>query len=509
MAEPEERPPRLLAALPGAWILEESGLPPGGPRRWWRAPTGVVLAGPPARVAAEREGWERLGPHPARPPILASSEDALLLPPLGPEAEDPVAVVAGWPRGAAWRGRGRAGELLEALPGRVDPGRALHGLGLKRSRVDRLLSRELAVATRLGPSLGGVHGGWLRGLGDGAVALRWSQSAREGWSALDLAATALAAGEDLAPLHREGLPAEEADAAFQLALLRRALDEAVLGHDEEAAALALETADTLLPGAPPETVRVSLEGAPDWLDPRIWLPADGLVSAARARWLLHQLDRLAVGGHTLSLRVEAPIHAGRRPPPREDRRERRRRLFSRWEQGVQADEEGLYSATPEALAEALVRGLGGHVVDGTCGVGSLALALAREPAVTRVTAVDLDPARLEMARHNARIYGVSERIRFVAGDVRALLAGTPCDALVLDPPWGGTAYDRDRVRLGDLGLDLADALRHAPPVVRLKLPRSFEVAELARLPGAWRVRPLVDARGLLKMLVAEREGGLR
>lgn len=73
---------------------------------------------------------------------------------------------------------------------------------------------------------------------------------------------------------------------------------------------------------------------------------------------------------------------------------------------------------------------------------------------------------------------------------------------MLDPPWGGRDYDRERVALDDLGLDVRAALgRHRGAVV-LKLPRSFDVATLPG--GGWRVEPLVDEREILKMLIARR-----
>jgi trimethylguanosine synthase len=175
---------------------------------------------------------------------------------------------------------------------------------------------------------------------------------------------------------------------------------------------------------------------------------------------------------------------------------RRRRLFSKWEQGIQVDDEGLLSATPEALALELVQGLKGRVLDGTCGVGAMAIAAARVGC--QVVACDLSAARLEMARHNAGLYGVA--LELVCQDVRVALQGE-FDALILDPPWGGRDYDRQGMRAQDLPFPLLQVIAQAPETVRIKLPRSFVCASL---PGQWSWRGAVDARGQLKFLVASR-----
>ena len=186
--------------------------------------------------------------------------------------------------------------------------------------------------------------------------------------------------------------------------------------------------------------------------------------------------------------------------PYEPQRVRRKRLFSRYEEGIQHDDEGLFSATPEALALRIAEGLSGRVLDGTCGIGSIAIALARTASVREVVAVDVSRERLAMAAHNARLYGVDGRIRFVAGDVRDVLAKERFDAVVLDPPWGGRDYDRERVGLTDLGLELRPLLAlHAGPM-RLKLPKSFAREEL---PG-FDFEELRDERGVTKLLLARR-----
>ena len=107
-----------------------------------------------------------------------------------------------------------------------------------------------------------------------------------------------------------------------------------------------------------------------------------------------------------------------------------------------------------------------------------------------------------MARHNAEIYGVEDRIELVRADIVERAGAIEADLLVLDPPWGGRGYDRERVAIEDLGLDLAKVLARFDGPVVLKLPRSFDPATL---PGiGWALEALVDERGLLKMLIARR-----
>ena len=48
-------------------------------------------------------------------------------------------------------------------------------------------------------------------------------------------------------------------------------------------------------------------------------------------------------------------------------------------------------------------------------------------------------------------------------------------------------------------MDLLGVLRHAPQDVVLKLPPSFVVESL---PGVWAPEPMVDDRGVLKLLAA-------
>ncbi len=483
----------LEAELGGSWVSFSSGLGPGGPARLWRSQDAIAFVGSAARIAAEREGWARLADHPARPSVLRVSEHAILFVPFGDAVSDPIAFVSRWPRSPRTV-HGTRRELLKGLsaPGERDVARALTRLGIARRTIDRWLDVEAAFETHAGLSFGGIHPAYFREQSGRAVSIR-CDAVRDGWEALDRA------GVELDGRFRDDeLRSEARDLARVLVFTR----ELGFSRDQELESRVRAIVEDAQ-RKEPERVRVFIEGPP-FLDPHRWHAPGELVSASRARWLLAELDGLHFGGGRIEVRTDPPIRKGRRSPHREPREQRRRRLFSRWDEGIRADDEGLLSATPEAIALSIARGAHGVVLDGTCGIGSLAIAYARQPEVKEVIAVDLDADRLAMARHNAAVYGVADRIRFVQGDIEKLVASTRADLLVVDPPWGGRDYDRERVTLGDLSLDLASILARFENEVVLKLPRSFDVSSLPA--GGWRFEPAIDERGILKMLVARRAG---
>ncbi|KAE8598791.1 hypothetical protein XENTR_v10016941 [Xenopus tropicalis] len=121
----------------------------------------------------------------------------------------------------------------------------------------------------------------------------------------------------------------------------------------------------------------------------------------------------------------------------------RYRLFSRFDEGIKLDEEGWFSVTPEKIAEHIASRVRqscdcGVVVDAFCGVGGNAIQFAK--AGNRVIAVDIDPVKLDFARNNAEVYGVTDRIEFIRGDFMLLAQDLKADAVFLSPPWGGPDY---------------------------------------------------------------------
>ncbi len=222
------------------------------------------------------------------------------------------------------------------------------------------------------------------------------------------------------------------------------------------------------------------------LGPEAWSTADGFATARldsrSAADLAARLRGVGLDGKLVEVSVEPKLP---RPWVRDARTEdaRRRRDtspgFTR--PGTQTDDEGRMSLTPEALAHRLGKlAQGASVVDAGCGVGGNAIGFAR--AGCTVTAIEQSDARCRMAAHNARVYGVSERITFRKGDAIELLPTLRGGLLFLDPPWGAE-WNRERTSIDDFPL-LRAALEMAPgrfEALWAKVPPSFDVRSV---PGA-------------------------
>jgi len=152
-----------------------------------------------------------------------------------------------------------------------------------------------------------------------------------------------------------------------------------------------------------------------------------------------------------------------------------------------------------------------------------------------VIALDTSPVRLACAAHNARVYGVADRITFILGDWVAwaqayaerlergeeMSAEERVECVFLSPPWGGIDYQttlsttegpaqppaKKRQRQSGLqdgeddaaparggayplsalaplpGADLFALARRMTPNVAMFLPRNVDLLELATLPG--------------------------
>nr|KAF6426937.1 trimethylguanosine synthase 1 [Molossus molossus] len=121
----------------------------------------------------------------------------------------------------------------------------------------------------------------------------------------------------------------------------------------------------------------------------------------------------------------------------------RYRLFSRFDDGIKLDREGWFSVTPEKIAEHIAGRVSESfkcdiVVDAFCGVGGNTIQFALTGK--RVIAIDIDPVKIDLARNNAEVYGIADKVEFICGDFLLLAPQLKADVVFLSPPWGGPDY---------------------------------------------------------------------
>jgi tRNA1Val (adenine37-N6)-methyltransferase len=110
----------------------------------------------------------------------------------------------------------------------------------------------------------------------------------------------------------------------------------------------------------------------------------------------------------------------------------------------------------------------GRVLDLGAGVGGVSLCLAKRLNKVEITAVELDPVMVELAKKNAAANGFERRLNVLSADVRALPTSfaSSFDHVISNPPYhnpyGTKPKNRQRAlaQMGD-GLDLGDWVKAA------------------------------------------------
>lgn len=100
-----------------------------------------------------------------------------------------------------------------------------------------------------------------------------------------------------------------------------------------------------------------------------------------------------------------------------------------------------YSKIAAHLASAAPSGRS-ILVDAFAGAGGNTIAFAKTGRWKRVYAIEKDPVTLQCAKHNAKVYGVENKITWFEGDCFEILKNQlkdlgPYAIIFASPPWGG------------------------------------------------------------------------
>ncbi|KAI5644113.1 RNA cap guanine-N2 methyltransferase domain-containing protein [Phthorimaea operculella] len=165
---------------------------------------------------------------------------------------------------------------------------------------------------------------------------------------------------------------------------------------------------------------------------------------------------------------------------------KRHSLFHRFDEGIKLDKESWFSVTPENVARHIATKCTYDVVlDAFCGAGGNTIQFAKTSE--KVIAIDIDPVKIEMARHNATVYGVADRIEFIVGDFFELAPKLKADMVFLSPPWGGPKYsesyqyDIEAMLEPKPASELMRVAREINSNVALYLPRNTKTDQILAL----------------------------
>ena len=180
----------------------------------------------------------------------------------------------------------------------------------------------------------------------------------------------------------------------------------------------------------------------------------------------------------------------------------------------------------EHLVEAVLHRFGREeevrIVDVGTGSGAIAVSLAHAMPRSRVTAVDLLPAALAVARRNAERHGVIDQLVLLPSDLLAEVEGTDFDAVVANPPYIATAevlepqvanYEpHSALYAGPTGLEVYERL--IPQAARVLKPGGWLMLEigygqssaLKNLMHGWAGVTLVnDLQGIPRVVLGQKQ----
>lgn len=187
-------------------------------------------------------------------------------------------------------------------------------------------------------------------------------------------------------------------------------------------------------------------------------------------------------------------------------------IWKKFDEGIQVDEEGLFSAihynNVETISELIRIKYGfNRIVDACCGVGGSAINFSLLNPRSEIIGIELDETRSDLLKHNLNVYNITN-VNVITGDVMNVLPTLRgIDAVFCSPPWGGIRHKG--LTLDTIGINLfefANAVRYACGGkfnCALHLPRDFPISEVKKLSTTSRLY-WYDLRRIKTSLISAR-----
>jgi hypothetical protein len=159
------------------------------------------------------------------------------------------------------------------------------------------------------------------------------------------------------------------------------------------------------------------------------------ISIYLARRAIWRSRRVMIAGRGIEIQTSIPLEPKKDPHFLQKMHRSETDLFSRFHDGIQLDDVGRYSLTPEKEALYIASKVTcSIVVDAFGGCGGNVIAFAQQKNIKQVFCCEINAKRLSMAKQNVHIYGLNSKITFVNGD--CTLQKWSVDTMVfIDPPW--------------------------------------------------------------------------
>ncbi len=166
--------------------------------------------------------------------------------------------------------------------------------------------------------------------------------------------------------------------------------------------------------------------------------------------------------------------------------------MAKFSKDIRADEDICHMSCPEVVAKHMAKKLSNFptAVEFCCGVGMTIVQLAR--TMDKVHGVDINKRYIKDTAHNAKLYGVEDKLELICGDCldESIVKTIKADVAIVDPDWRpiGEASQENHVHVDSID-ETQPSLKEMSRLIKkhitdnmvFRLPNTFSLEALSSL----------------------------